>query len=239
MCEPISIGAIFASIGSAFKFADFAIRVAEVGSENEVFVRTIRVVRDDLHEVERLLNADSVRRKLTGMPGKLPWIRGAVLNTKSALNENGRWVERARSEQESTGTIQFETRVRWVFNDHEKLINRKTELMTCHQQLSNVLGYLIRLEDIPTISEPPDYTDTTFFDDILSRHNRKTIFQDPKVNLEQCQISFGTYCNNDSCTLLTNTTLSSCDYRKDRENATRSQVATPLFIFQKRLVTKP
>ncbi|KAH7077817.1 hypothetical protein BKA63DRAFT_272606 [Paraphoma chrysanthemicola] len=175
MCEPFSLGTIFASVGSAFKFADLAVRVAEVGSENEVFVRTIRVVRDDLNEVERLLSNDSVHRKITGIPGKLPWIKGAIINTKSALNEIGKWVEHARAEQESTGSIRFETRIRWVFNDHEKLLNRKTELSTCHQQLSNVLSYLLRLEDVPTTAEPPEYIEATFFDDILSRHKRKTV----------------------------------------------------------------
>ncbi|KAF2024033.1 hypothetical protein EK21DRAFT_118182 [Setomelanomma holmii] len=192
MCEPFSLGAIFASVGSAFKFADLAIRVAEVGSENEVFVRTIRVVRDDLNEVERLLNDESVRRKVTSIPGKLPWIKGAVHNTKSALNEIGKWVEHARAEQESTGSIRFETRVRWVFNDHEKLLNRKTELMTCHQQLSNVLGYLIRLEDVPTTSQPPQYLDSTFFDDVLSRHKRRTIWPDQHANLQLEKLSKST-----------------------------------------------
>ena len=201
MCEPISIGAIFASISSAFKFADLAIRVAEVGSENEVFVRTIRVVRDDLNEVERLLNADSVQRKVTSIPGKLPWVRSAIMNTKSALNEIGRWVERARSEQESTGNISFETRVRWVFNDHEKLMNRKTELSTCHQQLSNVLSYLIRLEDIPVTPEAPDYVDTTFFDDILSRHRRKTVWKETHATLKQRETTLGTYRCRNGCAL--------------------------------------
>ncbi|KAH7088372.1 hypothetical protein FB567DRAFT_628101 [Paraphoma chrysanthemicola] len=187
MCEPFSLGAIFASVGSAFKFADLAVRVAEVGSENEVFVRTIRVVRDDLNEVERLLSNDSVHRKVTGIPGKLPWIKGAIINTKSALNEIGKWVEHARAEQESTGSIRFETRIRWVFNDHEKLLNRKTELSTCHQQLSNVLTYLLRLEDVPTTAEPPEYIEATFFDDILSRHKRKTVASasDGRNRLEQ------------------------------------------------------
>ena len=161
-----------ASIGSAIRFADIAVRIAEVGSENLVFVRAIRVVRSDLEEVERLLSLELVQRKLTGTPGKLPWIKTAIHNSKCALNEIGKWVERARVEQETTGSIKFETRVRWVFNDHERLLNRKTELSTCHQQLSNVLGYLVRLEDMPTDPVSFGYEDTTYFDDILSRHRR-------------------------------------------------------------------
>ncbi|KAF3033089.1 hypothetical protein E8E12_003801 [Didymella heteroderae] len=169
--DPFSAG-MFASIGSAFKFADVAVRVAEVGSENAVFVRTIYVVRSDLEEVERLLSQEPVQRKLAATPGKLPWIKKAIQNTRYALNEIGRWVERARVEQESKGSIKLDTRVRWVFSDHEKLLNRKTELSTCHQQLSIVLGFLIGLEVAPSQQAEQEYEDTTYFDDILARHRR-------------------------------------------------------------------
>ncbi|KAJ4333658.1 hypothetical protein N0V87_007414 [Didymella glomerata] len=124
--DPLSAG-MFASIGSAFKFADVAVRIAEVGSENAVFVRTIYVVRSDLEEVERLLSLEPVRKKLAATPGKLPWIKNALQNTRYALNEIGKWVERARVEQESTGSIKFDTKVRWVFSDHEKLVNQEIE----------------------------------------------------------------------------------------------------------------
>ena len=168
--DPLS-ASLFTSIGSAFKFADVAVRVAEVGSENAVFVRAIQVVRSDLEEVERLLSQTSVQQKLALTHGKIHWIKTAIKNTRNALNEIGRWVERARVEQESTGSIRFDTRVRWVFSDHEKLVNRKIELSTCHQQLSNVLGYLIGLEGAPvhtTLQEPGDAS----YDDIVARHRR-------------------------------------------------------------------
>jgi hypothetical protein len=177
MIDPLSAG-LFTSIGSAFKFADIALRIAEVGSENAVFVRAIQVVRSDLEEVERLLSVESVQRKLTGTPGKLPWIRTAIHNTRCTLNEIGKWIERARVEQETTGSIRFETRIRWVFSDHEKLLNRKTELSTCHQQLSNVLGYLMSLEVVPTDSALLEHENTSYFDDILSRHRKSR----PKVS---------------------------------------------------------
>jgi hypothetical protein len=168
--DPLS-ASLFTSIGSAFKFADVAVRVAEVGSENAVFVRAIQVVRSDLEEVERLLSQTSVQQKLAQTYEKIHWIKTAIKNTRNALNEIGRWVERARVEQESTGSIRFDTRVRWVFSDHEKLVNRKIELSTCHQQLSNVLGYLIGLEGAPvhrTLQEPEDAS----YDDIVDRHRR-------------------------------------------------------------------
>lgn len=197
MCDPISLGAVFASIGSAFRFADLAVRIAEVGSENEVFVRTIRVVRQDLNEVERLLNVESVQQKLTNVPGKLPWISNAIINTKSALDDIGRWVERARSEQEATGSVHFETRIKWVFNDHEKLLNRTTELTTCHQQLLNVSSYLIHLEDVPASSETPNHTNTAFFDDILSRHKRKAVWKPPCASADNMATSSGKVSNSD------------------------------------------
>ncbi|KAJ4365464.1 hypothetical protein N0V95_000399 [Ascochyta clinopodiicola] len=177
MVDPFSAG-MFASIGSALKFADVAVRIAEVGSENAVFVRAIQVVRSDLEEVERLLSAQTVQLRLATTPGKLPWVKTAINNTKCALNNIGKWVERARVEQESTGSIRFETRVRWVFNDHEKLVNRQAELSTCHQQLSNVLGYLMRLEDMPANPMPVEYGSAAYFDEILTRHRKTSI---PKV----------------------------------------------------------
>ncbi|KAF3004428.1 hypothetical protein E8E13_010406 [Curvularia kusanoi] len=169
--DPLSAG-FFTSIGSAFKFAEVAWKIAEVGSENEVFVRAIQVVRSDLEEVERLYSLESVQQKLTSTPGKLPWIKSAILNTKSVLNEIGKWVERARVEQESTGSIKFDTRVRWVFSDHEKLLNRKIELSTCHQQLSSVLSHMAGLESAPPQWVSQAYGDHTHFDDILARHKK-------------------------------------------------------------------
>ncbi|KAF1926302.1 uncharacterized protein M421DRAFT_7227 [Didymella exigua CBS 183.55] len=186
--DPFSAG-VFTSIGSAFKFADVAIRIAEVGSENAVFVRTICVVRSDLEEVERLLSEDTVQKKLTATPGKLPWIKTAIHNTRYALNEIGRWVERVRVEQESTGSIRFDTRVRWVFSDHEKLLSRKTELSTCHQQLSSILGYLVGLEVAPGHPAPQEYEDTTQFEDVLARHRRTNRPKPPKADSGQKSIA--------------------------------------------------
>ncbi|KAF1996559.1 hypothetical protein P154DRAFT_566001 [Amniculicola lignicola CBS 123094] len=173
---------VFAAIGTCFKFAEFAVRIAEVGTENEVFVRKIQVVRNDLSETERLLALPAVQKKLISRPGKLEWIRGAILSTKTALNEIGRWIERARGEQQALGTVKFETRVRWVFNDHEKLINRQLELTTCHLQLSTVLNFLIPLEEFTDSPEPPSYRDTTCFDDILSpRQKRQSVLNQPSL----------------------------------------------------------
>ncbi|KAF1831723.1 hypothetical protein BDW02DRAFT_40101 [Decorospora gaudefroyi] len=171
--EPFSSSAIFAGIHSAFRFAEFAVRIAEVGTENEVFVRTIQVVRNDLNEAQRLISVQSVQKKLIGNPAKLDWIKAAIHSSRNALYEIGRWVERARVDQQATGTVRWDTRVRWVFNDHEKLLNRQTELSTCHQQLSNVLAYLTPLEEIVIPSKPSIFDHTTDFENLVSPWQRR------------------------------------------------------------------
>jgi hypothetical protein len=69
--EPMSATAAFAFLNSAFRITEFFVRIAEVGSENELFVRTITVVRNDLLEVERLLSIPSVQSRLLPLPAKL------------------------------------------------------------------------------------------------------------------------------------------------------------------------
>lgn len=150
-------------------------RLYGVESENGVFVRMIQRVRLDLEETERLLLVPSVKEKLISIPGKLPWIKGVVLSTKGALNEIGRWVERVRADKDGYGSVSFENRVRWVFNDQEKLVHRSMELRTSHQTLSTVLGYLTPLEQTttPLATGPPAYEDVTFFDDFLSPRQKR------------------------------------------------------------------
>ena len=150
-------------------------RLYGVESENGVFVRMIQRVRLDLEETERLLLVPSVKEKLISIPGKLPWIKGVVLSTKGALNEIGRWVERVRADKDGYGSVSFENKVRWVFNDQEKLVHRSMELRTSHQTLSTVLGYLTPLEQTttPLPAGPPAYEDVTFFDDFLSPRQKR------------------------------------------------------------------
>lgn len=178
MADPISATALFSFLNSAIKVAEYAVKIYGADSENGVFVRMIHSVRHDLEETERLLCAPSVKRKLTSIPGKLKWIKGVVLNTKSSLNEIGRWVDRVRADKVGYGSVSFENRVRWAFNDHEKVVNRRMELGTCHQALSTVLSYLTGLEEAEPTLEAPTYSDATFFDDVLSPRQKKRMLQD-------------------------------------------------------------
>jgi hypothetical protein len=169
MGEPFTA---FTFLNAAFQLSEYAIKLYGVGSENGVFVRAIQRVRLDIEETERLIHVPSVRVKLISTPGKLPWIKGVILSAKHALNDIGRWVERVRADKEGYGCVTFESRVRWVFNDHNKLMNRQLELNTCHQTLSTVLSYLAPLEHQES-SEPPQYEDVISYDDVLSPRQRR------------------------------------------------------------------
>lgn len=137
----------FSAIGTCFKLAEFGYHLAEVGPESQVFIRLIKVVRTDLQETERLLSVPTVRKRVERTPHKIEWIKTALHNVRFALNEIGRWVEDARVDKQSKGSVQLQTRLRWVFQDHAKVTSRSTELSVCHSQLSNVLAYLVPLEE--------------------------------------------------------------------------------------------
>lgn len=142
----LGAGSAFSAINSCFMLADFVIAVREVGSENEVFVRTIQRVRLDLEEIERLMRIPSVKLVLSKSPGQLEYIKHAIHTTKNALNEIGLYVERVRSDNDRDGEISFAHKVRWVLKDHGKLENRRSELAACHQALTTVLGTLHPIE---------------------------------------------------------------------------------------------
>ena len=178
----LGAGAIFGAINTAFKFSEFAIELAEVGSENNVFVRTIQRVRLDLHEAERLLRVPAIRASLETNPQKSFWIQQAIHSTKCALNDIGLFVERVRSDQDRDETVSFINRVRWVLNDHGKLENRRSELATCHQTLATVLSTLHPIEMLasfsptvasPAMPPPPTYESVSQVSDFTSPYNRK------------------------------------------------------------------
>ncbi|KAH7393259.1 hypothetical protein BKA64DRAFT_675675 [Cadophora sp. MPI-SDFR-AT-0126] len=178
----LGAGAIFGAINTAFKFSEFAIELAEVGSENNVFVRTIQRVRLDLNEAERLLRVPAIRASLENNPQKSFWIQHAIHSTKNALNDIGLFVERVRSDQDRDETVSFINRVRWVLNDHGKLENRRSELATCHQTLTTVLNTLHPVEMLasfsptmvsPTVPPPPTYESVSQVSDFTSPYNRK------------------------------------------------------------------
>jgi hypothetical protein len=161
-------------INSAFELSENEVRFCEGDSENAAFIRMIKSVRHDLAETERLLEVESVKARLISTPGKLPYIRGVIINTQTALKEIGRLVERERVNCDKTTNV---PRVRWIFNDDGKLVSQRSEISTCHQALSTVLAFLTPLEKLSTVDQakPPDYHDATFFDDFISPWQRRKL----------------------------------------------------------------
>jgi hypothetical protein len=137
---------IFSAINSLIKACEIAYKLAEVSDESAVFVRNILRVRDDLQETERLIFCPQIKAQLHDLPDKRRWINDVLRDTKEALNEVGKYVERARSDKERDGTVSLITRWQWVMSDHDKLNNRREQLSTCHRSLGMVLSFLIPLE---------------------------------------------------------------------------------------------
>jgi len=175
MGEPVSTAAVFAFLNSCFKFAEYAVKLYGVESENGIFVHLIQQVQLDLEETERLLAVPAVTKKLKSTPEKWRWIRESITRTKASVNEIGKWVEPVRGEQVAYGSVSFRTKVKWIFNDHDKLVTRSAQLRAAHQTLSNVLVFLTPLED-STSQEPeslPTYDDAISLDPLLSRQQRR------------------------------------------------------------------
>lgn len=161
----------------------------------------------------------SVRTKLAQTPERLPWIRSCIENTTSALEEIGRWVDYG-SVGQHRNVLDQSQKIRHILKDRERLADRKSELMVCHQQLSNVLSFLNRLEDLPSTKELPTYQDTTYFDDIVSRHRRSTGQAQlgdgsPKVFLGDSNRMTSYPANNSSCSANQNSFLSEAPYTQD------------------------
>ncbi|KAF2473534.1 uncharacterized protein BDR25DRAFT_352029 [Lindgomyces ingoldianus] len=176
----MGLDAIIDALNTTINFAELLIHTIRVSTGDDIFVRSIQIMRNDLNEVERLLGNESVRRKLTAVPRKLEWIRGAITNTKLTFNAITQCAQSACVDQQVTKSIRPDPRLR------ERLINRQTELSTCHQQISNVLNFLNPLEEIPVSSDPPTYHDTTYFDDILSpQQNREGMMKSGQTSKSQ------------------------------------------------------
>ena len=149
--EDISKMEVTAPLNALFKLAIFANDLCDVSSENKVFVRLIVRVQHDLEEIERLLIVPDIQAVLANNQEKLSWIKGAISSTKTALNEISMYVEQVRMDGvngETNALSSLAHRVRWVVENHDKLITRTSELAICHQTLTIVLGSLHTLETV-------------------------------------------------------------------------------------------
>lgn len=190
MGDPLVKGSAFNFINTAFKLSDYAGRISQSNSDHGAFVRMIESVRHDLAEVERLLVLQSVKTRLTNTPGKLLYIRGVVINAKTALNEIGKWVDRVEAEEE-TEIVTFGDRVRWVFNDHGRLVNQQMDLLKCQQDLTSVLAFLSPLEQTRFASAQTSSTkelnalepdNVVSLDDVISPWQRRRMAREAGKN---------------------------------------------------------
>ena len=161
-----------------YYLTEYTYKILNAGEECSVFIATVQIVRNDLNEAHRLLNIPSIQDKLISTPDKLEWTKEAVLSTKSAIEGVGKVVEQARIDKETKGSARLTSRVKWVVDGHDQALSRNTLLLACHQQLSNVLGYLAPLEE-PVVSEdPPAFEHVIAFSDIIApRQERKSMLQ--------------------------------------------------------------
>jgi hypothetical protein len=168
MGEPLSTAVIFAFLNSCFRFAEYAVKLYGVESENGIFVNLIQQVQHDLEETERLLSIPDITKKIKNTPDKWCWIQKSIAAAKASLIEIGKCVEPVRGEQEAYGSATFKTKVKWIFKDHDKLVTRSRHLNSVHLSLQTVLGFLTPLEDsIPqsparATDELPTYAEATY-----------------------------------------------------------------------------
>jgi hypothetical protein len=104
----------FAAINTCFKLIDFCMKIKDVSIENQVFLRLIQRVRNDLEEAFRLMRVPAVQGHFHADPGKQAHIEDCILSVKKALESIGKFVESVRLDQERNGTIGMLNRVEWV-----------------------------------------------------------------------------------------------------------------------------
>ncbi|KAF1988957.1 hypothetical protein K402DRAFT_461397 [Aulographum hederae CBS 113979] len=150
--EAIGIGAVISAIAGSYKFSEFAVKLKkleEVRSQNETYIRLCERVRLDLAETDRLLKLPAIKKALSRNPEKVNWIESSIVDTRESLERIESVTGRvAKDSKGGHGRISLWHRLRWVLDENGKVVNRRMELATCHQTLSQVLGFLASLEPL-------------------------------------------------------------------------------------------
>ncbi|OCK78096.1 hypothetical protein K432DRAFT_255682, partial [Lepidopterella palustris CBS 459.81] len=132
-----------------YKFSEFAVKVKrlhEVAYQNGVFARIIERVRLDLDETERLLALPSIKFALSSNKEKMAWIESCIASTQEALEGLEEHMGRVGRDLSKGKHVSMWHRMRWVLDEHEKVIHGRMELSASHQSLLQVLGFLTSLE---------------------------------------------------------------------------------------------
>jgi hypothetical protein len=154
----LSLGAVASAAAGGYKIAEFLVhakKLHEVNSENKVFVRLIERVRLDLAEVDRLLKLPAVKHSLRNNPKKVAWIRNSVRAMNMALEQLAEFSGGVDSDTKGGKHAGLWTRMKWVMDEHEKLVHRQMEVNLSHQGIIAVLQFLGALEPMNCCEEEP------------------------------------------------------------------------------------
>jgi hypothetical protein len=154
----LSLGAVASAAAGGYKIAEFLVhakKLHEVTTENKVFVRLIERVRLDLAEVDRLLKLPAIKHSLSRNPKKVAWIRNSVRAMNMALEQLGEFTATVEKDTRGGRHAGLRTRLKWVLDEHEKLVHRQMELNLSHQGIVGVIQFLGALEPMNCCEEEP------------------------------------------------------------------------------------
>lgn len=199
MADPFTISAagVFSAIGTTFKLAEFCLALKDVDEDNRVFLTLIDRVRKDLNEALR--ERREKEAILNNMPSKRAWIDESIIDTKSALNNIGIYVESARVDVEQGKAVTLKHRFEWVLNNRQKFITREMALATCHKSLLLAIGAMHTLYAFgapmpmpmhpPPTLPPPAYNPPPNFLELENTEEDKTLMRPsrrrPKPRMEK------------------------------------------------------
>jgi hypothetical protein len=162
----LSLGAVVSAIAGGYKFAEFLVKAKklhEVAGENAVFVRIIQRVQVDLIETDRLLALPEVKRALSKSPQKVTWIRKTISALRESLEEMAGFTEHVQRDVDRGRRVGLRNRLRWVLDEHEKLVHARMEVAMNHLGLIQVLGFLSALEPLACCQPDGEYDEADRF----------------------------------------------------------------------------
>ncbi|KAF2755438.1 hypothetical protein EJ05DRAFT_502899 [Pseudovirgaria hyperparasitica] len=158
--EALGIGSAVGVIAGTYKFGEFlhnAKKLQEVHLENQAFVSVAQRASLDLRETARLLAHPKIKHALSTNPEKRAWIEGAIRDTEKGVAFLVRHTKRVDKDVHG-GSWGFgiRNRFRWVLDDRDKAVHARIELVTAHQTLLEVIGFLGSLEPMARHEEKAD-----------------------------------------------------------------------------------
>ena len=147
----LSLGAAVSAAAGAYKVSEAAIKLRklrEVAEDQQVFLRLLRRVREDIIETKRLMGLRTVKVALTYNTEKKAWIESVVRSTEAAARLMSHRVAHVQKDLERSGHVGLWNRIRWVLEDHERLTQLSLELTASHLGLLEVLAFVAGLEPL-------------------------------------------------------------------------------------------